>query len=195
MPGDDFQQRWNSDDARSNLLDAERLVTRKVKSIWDGFIQFALRDSVIEVALGLIIATAFTKVVNSLVSDIILPPLSLLPFMSRNLEEKFVVMRKGPHYYDGKRGYNTREQALEDGAAIWTYGSFLDEIITFFGVGFALYLIALTYQKFTKDTIIKYTAKCTFCRKEISAKARRCPMCTSWLDGREDRETTAIPAH
>ncbi|KAF5324093.1 hypothetical protein D9619_011208 [Psilocybe cf. subviscida] len=68
------------------------------------------------------IASAFTAVVNSLVSDIILPPLSLLPFMARNLEEKFFVLRKGPHY---RRtiGYNTREQALDDGAVVWTYGS------------------------------------------------------------------------
>ncbi|KAJ2915467.1 hypothetical protein MD484_g4953, partial [Candolleomyces efflorescens] len=186
-------QSWDADGARSQLLDAERVVSRKVKSIWDGFVQFALRDSVIEVALGLIIATTFTKVVNSLVSDIILPPLSLLPFMAKNLEEKFVVLQKGPHYYSGPHpGYNTREQALTDGAVIWTYGAFLDTVITFLGVGFSLYLIAVTYGRVTKDSVIKVTIKCRFCRKEISAKAHRCPMCTSWLDGRDD-ETSALP--
>ncbi|RXW24000.1 hypothetical protein EST38_g1879 [Candolleomyces aberdarensis] len=184
-------QSWDADGARSHLLDAERVVSRKVRSIWDGFVQFALRDSVIEVALGLIIATTFTKVVNSLVSDIILPPISLLPFMAKNLEEKFVVLKKGPHYYD-QPGYNTREQALTDGAVIWTYGAFLDTIITFLGVGFSLYFIAVTYGTVTKDSVIKATVKCRFCRKEIGAKAIRCPMCTSWLDGRDD-ETTAIP--
>ena len=67
------------------------------------------------------IAAAFTAVVKSLVSDILLPPVSLLPFMSRNLEEKFLVMRKGPHY-SKIVGYNTRQQAIDDGAVILTYG-------------------------------------------------------------------------
>jgi hypothetical protein len=67
------------------------------------------------------IASAFTAVVNSLVSDVILPPLSLLPFMARNLEEKFAVLRKGPHY-KYPTGYNTRQQATDDGAVVWTYG-------------------------------------------------------------------------
>ncbi|KAF8157240.1 hypothetical protein B0H34DRAFT_675547 [Crassisporium funariophilum] len=88
---------------------------RRVQTTWTGFIQFALRDNVLEVAVGLIIATAFTGVVNSLVSDIILPPISLLPFMLRNLEEKFLILRTGPHY-TRPQGYNTQMQAIEDGA-------------------------------------------------------------------------------
>ncbi|KAJ3536629.1 hypothetical protein NMY22_g5943 [Coprinellus aureogranulatus] len=166
MAGDNSA--WTTDDARTTLLDAERVVSRKVKSIWEGFTNFALRDSVMEVALGLIIATSFTKVANSLVSDIILPPLSLLPFMNRNLEEKFLVLKKGQKYSD--KGYNTREQALEDGAVIWMYGSFLDNLLTFFGLGLSLYLIAVTYGKLTKDNVISYTTKCAYCRKEISKK-------------------------
>ncbi|KAL0058425.1 hypothetical protein AAF712_014900, partial [Marasmius tenuissimus] len=65
------------------------------------------------------IASQFTAVVNSLVSDILLPPISLLPFMSRNIEEKFLILSKGPH---GHEGYNTRQQALDDGAVIMAYG-------------------------------------------------------------------------
>ena len=67
------------------------------------------------------LATAFTKVTNSLVSDVILPPVSLLPFMSKNLEEKFLVLKRGPNY-EGPNGYNTREQAAQDGAVVWAYG-------------------------------------------------------------------------
>lgn len=66
------------------------------------------------------IATSFTAVVNSLVSDVLLPPISLLPFMShKNLPEKFWVLRKGPH---GDDGYNTIKQAAEDGAVTMAYG-------------------------------------------------------------------------
>ena len=62
-----------------------------------------------------------TAVVNSLVSDILLPPFSLLPFISKNMEEKFWVLRKGPRYWDSN-GYNTRKQAIDDGAVVMTYG-------------------------------------------------------------------------
>ncbi|KAF9562996.1 ion channel [Agrocybe pediades] len=183
--------RW--DETRAALMHTETTVRRKVNSIWTGFTAFALRDNVLEVAVGLIIATAFTAVVNSLVSDILLPPLSLLPFMSRNLEEKFFVLRKGP-LFQRPYGYNTRKQAVEDGAVILTYGAFLDNLVNFLGVGLALYCIANVYGYFSHDSIIRHTVKCPYCRKEISVKAKRCPMCTSWMDGREDKETSALPA-
>ncbi|CAA7268586.1 unnamed protein product [Cyclocybe aegerita] len=183
---------WVSDDTRARLLHTEFNIKRKVTSVWSGFLSFALRDNVLEVAVGFIIASSFTALVNSLVSDIILPPISLLPFMSRNLEEKFWILRKGPHF-PRQEGYNTRKQAMDDGAVILTYGAFFDQMVNFIGVGFALYVIASLYGYLSKDSIIKNTVKCLYCRKEISEKARRCPMCTSWLDGREDRETSALP--
>ncbi|KIJ31532.1 hypothetical protein M422DRAFT_61645 [Sphaerobolus stellatus SS14] len=166
-------------EARVSLINVEHAATTKVISSWAGFVDFALRDNVLEVAIGLIIASAFTKVVNSLVSDILLPILSLLPFMSRHLDEKFT-----------PQGYNTRQQAIDDGAVLWTYGVFLDEMVAFFELGITLYLMANLYGYFTKESIITHTYKCPYCRKQISAK--RCPMCTSWLDGREDRETSAL---
>lgn len=80
-----------------NWEEAELTVGR-VKSAWQGFKDFALRDNVLEVATGLVIATAFTSVVNSLTTNVLLPPLSLLPFMNRNLQEKFVILRRGACY-------------------------------------------------------------------------------------------------
>ncbi|KIM37983.1 hypothetical protein M413DRAFT_20107 [Hebeloma cylindrosporum] len=181
-------------DAREALIHTNATINRKIRSAWSGFLDFALRDNVLEVAVGLIIAAAFTSVVKSLVSDILLPPISLLPFMSRNLEEKFWVMRKGPHY-SRSVGYNTRQQAIDDGAVILTYGAFFDSLVNFIGIGVVLYFIANVYGYFSKDSIIKHTVKCRYCRKEISSKAKRCPMCTSWTDGREDRETSALPSN
>jgi large conductance mechanosensitive channel len=66
------------------------------------------------------VAAAFTKVVSSFVSDIILPVISLLPFLNRNLEEKFAVLRPGPKYE--VKGYNTVAQALDDGAVVLAWG-------------------------------------------------------------------------
>jgi len=57
------------------------------------------------------------------VSEILLPPLSLLPFINRNMDEKFAILRRGPNYNttDG-HGYNTLKQAADDGAVVMAYG-------------------------------------------------------------------------
>lgn len=69
------------------------------------------------------LAAAFTTVVTSFVSDILLPPLSLLPFINRNMDEKFAVLRKGPNYNQTMSiGYNTMQQAADDGAVVLAYG-------------------------------------------------------------------------
>jgi large conductance mechanosensitive channel len=57
--------------------------------------------------------------IKSFVSDLLLPIISLLPFINKNFEEKFAVLRKGPQY---DAGYNTLKQALEDGAVVMAYG-------------------------------------------------------------------------
>ncbi|KAJ7283464.1 hypothetical protein C8J57DRAFT_735988 [Mycena rebaudengoi] len=102
---------------RQQLIDVEHNVLRRVKGVWSGFIG---RDNVLEVAVGLIMATGFSNLVNSLVSDLLLPPISLLPFMGRNLPAKFAVLRRGPN-----APYNTLKQAADDGAVYLAYGAFL----------------------------------------------------------------------
>jgi large conductance mechanosensitive channel len=120
------------------------------------------------------------------VSDIILPIISLLPFLSRNLDEKFAILKHGPSYNSTiSTGYNTVKQALDDGAVVFAYGSFFDKIIRFVCIALALWLIALGYSRGTDDNIVKKQVKCKFCRKYISEKAKRCVNCTSWVDGRE----------
>ncbi len=63
----------------------------------------------------------FTAVVTSLVSDILLPPLSILLPLNKNLDEKFAVLKAGPNY-DAEDGYNTLKLAQEDGAVVMAYG-------------------------------------------------------------------------
>jgi len=181
-----------SEDSRDSLLHTRDQVQKKARRIWDGFSDFALQDNVLEVAVGLIIAAAFTTLVTSFVSEILLPPISLLPFLNKNLDEKFAVLRAGPHNngtdrHGGERGYNTLKQALDDGAVVLAWGTFLNKVLNFIGLGIALYSIASFYEWMSKDSIIKHTVKCRYCRKRISEKAQRCVNCTSWQDGREDR--------
>lgn len=164
-------------------------------------------DSLILTLWNIRIAASFTSVVTSFVSDILLPPLSLIPGINRNLDEKFAVLRQGKNYHNGTygHGYNTMEQALADGAVVLAYGyvitqatwpvinilissgltmnrTFLNKIVNFMGVGLALYAVASIAEFWSSDPIIKHTVKCKYCRKRISEKAKRCVNCTSrWL--------------
>ena len=82
------------DDANEQLIGTATKTEARVKRFWDGFSDFLFQDNILEVAVGLIIAAAFTAVVKSFVSDIISPILSLLPFIDRNFDEKFAVLSK-----------------------------------------------------------------------------------------------------
>ncbi|KAF2727439.1 putative ion channel [Polyplosphaeria fusca] len=175
------------ENTQQQLRDAEQGVRSGTARAWDSFSNFALRDNVLEVAVGLIIAVSFTACANSLVTDIVLPIISLLPFLSRNLPEKFAILKHGPNYNETiSNGYNTKDQALSDGAVVFAYGNFFDKVIRFLVIAASLWAIASIYSKTTDDNIVKKQVKCKFCRKYISEKAKRCVNCTSWQDGREE---------
>ncbi|KAJ5339667.1 hypothetical protein N7452_006395 [Penicillium brevicompactum] len=138
----------------------------QVRHAWDGFVNFAARDNVLEVALGLIIANAFTKVVTSFVSDLVLPIVSLLPFLNRNMDQKFAVLSQGPNYTS--EGYNTLYQAREDGALVLAYGAFIETVVNFLGVSLTLYAAGHLYMFFFHSKIIKPTVRCPYCKQFIS---------------------------
>ncbi|KNG50619.1 putative ion channel [Stemphylium lycopersici] len=138
------------------LRDAEQGIKRRTADAWDSFSNFALRDNVLEVAVGLILAASFTACANSLVTDIILPIISLLPFLSRNLDAKFAVLQHGPNYNSTiSNGYNTPQQAVDDGAVVLAYGHFLDKIVRFMAIAMALWVIAMVYSRSSGDNIVK----------------------------------------
>lgn len=123
------------------------------------------------------VAAAFTNVVTSFVSDILLPPLSVLLPLNANLDLKFAVLQAGPSYYSGPRGYNTIEQAQLDGAVVMAYGVFLNKTLNFIGLGTALYALAGLYQYLSKDPIIKHMVKCRYCRKRVNEKVSMAWFC------------------
>lgn len=112
------------------------------------------------------VAAAFTNVVTSFVSDIILPPLSVLLPLNANLDFKFAVLQAGQNY-ERWGGYNTIEQAQDDGAVIMAYGVFLNKTLNFIGLGLALYALAGLYQYLSRSPIIKHTTKCRYCRGKV----------------------------
>ncbi|TDZ40637.1 Anditomin synthesis protein L [Colletotrichum spinosum] len=177
-------RRLNSDeDEESSLLHRGQ---EKARRFWDGFVDFALQGNILEIAFGLILAASFTTLVNNFVQNILLPPISIIFPINRNIEEKFAVLKGGPNYTHESK-YTTLERAKDDGAVVLAYGSFLNQLVSFLCIGVSLYGLAHVYQFFSSEPIIKHTVKCRYCRKRISNKAQRCVNCTSWQDGREER--------
>ncbi|KAH7626181.1 large-conductance mechanosensitive channel [Sordaria sp. MPI-SDFR-AT-0083] len=181
MPRLEDTQVYDRDEEEDDLLNRNR---RRVVRLWEDFIDFAFQGNVLEIAFGLILATMFTALVTSFVSDIVLPPISVLLPLNKNLEEKFAVLRSGANHPE--EGYNTLKQAQADGAVVMAYGFFMNRLLNFMGVGFSLYSIASIYQFMSKDPIIKKTIRCQYCCKFVNINSIRCINCTSWLDGRED---------
>ncbi len=149
------------------------------------FKKFALRGSVIDLAVGIIIGAAFNSVVQSLVNDIIMPPIGLA---TGNLNFNNLMWVIKPGSPDGP--YATPADAASAGAVTINYGQFVNTTITFIIVAFAVFLLIrainrLYVQKETQEAPAQPVVKeCPFCIKEIPIEATRCPYCTSELTQR-----------
>lgn len=182
-----------------HIIDTSNLLIDSSSFWYNDFIAFVGRENVLEVAVALIIGTAFTAVSKSLVSDILTPPISLIPFLDRNLVNKFLILRCGHvHTHTDSPGilpntsechYNTLEQAANDGAITFSYGRFLESSLQFFSSALSLYIITKLIQMVWGKQIVKESVKCAYCRKSVPKSARRCGFCTSWLDGREEPQS------
>ena len=136
-----------------------------------GFRDFLLKANVLALALAVIIGTALASVVNSLVADIIMPPVGKL-LGGVDFANMFVDL-------SGK-GYPTLTAAKDAGAATINYGVFINTVITFVIVAFVVYLIA---RAVIKDEPATPTKACPRCTLAIPEAATRCPHCTTEVAG------------
>lgn len=138
------------------------------------FKQFVMRGNVLDLAVGIIIGGAFGKIVSSLVDDIIMPPIGLL-LGKVDFTNLFLAL-------DGKV-YASLAAAKEAGAPTWNYGLFINTLINFLIVAFAIFLLIKQVNRLQKPEAPKAadTKNCPFCQTEIPIKASRCPHCTSQL--------------
>ena len=140
------------------------------------FEKFVMRGNVLDLAVGVIIGGAFGKIVSSLVNDVIMPPIGLL-LGGVNFANLFISL-------SGK-SYASLAAAKEAGAATLNYGLFINTVIEFIIVAFALFLMIkqLNRLQATKEAApaAPTTKECPFCFTSIPVQAKRCPNCTSQL--------------
>jgi large conductance mechanosensitive channel len=138
------------------------------------FKEFAMRGNVIDLAIGLIIGAAFGKIITSFVNDILMPPIGLL-LGNVDFANLFITL-KGEHL-------PTLAAAQEAGAVTLNYGLFINNIIDFIIVAFAIFLVVRQINRMKKAPAPAdpTTKECSYCYSTIPIKATRCPSCTSQL--------------
>ena len=143
------------------------------------FKAFALRGNVLDLAVGIIIGGAFGTIVKSLVDDLIMPPIGLA-LGGLDFANLFVVLKQGEK---GPPPYATIAQAHDAGAVTLNYGQFINNVVTFIIVAFAVFLIvrAANRLKPADATAAPATKDCPYCRMAIPIGASRCPHCTTEL--------------
>lgn len=140
------------------------------------FKEFIQRGNVIDMAVGIIIGSAFGAIVNSLVKDILMPPIGKI-LGGIDFSNFFIPLSKGE--------FKTLQEAQAAGIPTINYGVFINVLINFLIISFALFLIIKQINKLRKEKEVPAeptTKTCPQCFTEIPIKAKRCPNCTSLLE-------------
>jgi large conductance mechanosensitive channel len=137
------------------------------------FRQFAARGNVIDLAVGVIIGAAFGKIVTSLVSDVVMPPIGLV--LGR-------VDFSNLYFSLNRQAYATLAEAQKAGAPTIKYGLFLNTIVEFLIVAFVVFLLVKQMNKLAPPPVVdpgEPRRDCPYCASSIAVRAKRCPFCTS----------------
>jgi large conductance mechanosensitive channel len=146
---------------------------------------FAIRGNVVDMAVGIIIGAAFNGVVQSLVKDVLTPPLGLL-MGGMDFTNLFVVLQEGT----APGPYMTLEAARSAGAVTLNLGVFVNSLVSFLIVSFAVFLLVryinrLRAPETAPEPAVPTVKKCPYCVSDVPVAATRCPHCTSELSGDE----------
>ena len=148
--------------------------------MWKEFKEFALGGNMLDMAVGIIIGAASGAVIGSLVDDILMPLIGLL-LGGRDFSNLFALLKAG----SPTGPYASLAAAQEAGAVTWNYGVFINTVVTFLFVAFALFMLIRTVNQMRREEEAppaEPTAKeCPHCLSTIPIKATRCAYCTSEL--------------
>ncbi len=146
------------------------------------FKEFAVKGNVIDMAVGIIIGAAFGKIISSFVNDILMPPIGLL--MGKvDFSSLFINLSGKP--------FDSLASAKAAGAATINYGLFVNSLIDFIIVAFAIFLVIRQINRLKRKPEAA-TKECPYCFSKIPVKALRCPHCTSEINGLEKKDSGLI---
>lgn len=152
--------------------------------MWKDFKTFIMRGNVVDMAVGIIIGIAFSAIVNSVVKDIIMPPIGMA-LGNMDFANLFVVLKSG----SVPGPYLTLADAQAAGAVTINYGLFVNTIVNFLIVAAVVFFLIIRpiarmqAKKKAAEAPAPITKECPFCFTNIPVKATRCPNCTSPLTG------------
>jgi large conductance mechanosensitive channel len=158
-------------------------IKTKIASFLKDFENFAVKGNAIDMTVGIIIGAAFGKIVDSLVRDIIMPPIGLLlgDFDFTNL---FIVLKEGKTV---KEPYETLAGAQSAGAVTVNIGLFFNILLSFIIIAFCVFImikfISKLKEKSSPDQV--NTKECPFCCSTIPVRAVKCPDCTADLNSQK----------
>jgi large conductance mechanosensitive channel len=144
------------------------------------FKEFAMRGNVVDMAVGIIIGASFGSIVKSLVDDVIMPPIGLV-LGNVDFSNLYFVMKDG---VAAAAPYASLADAKKAGAVTLNYGLFINAVVSFMIVAFAVFLLVRTINRLRQQeeaAPAPSTKACPHCCSEIAIAATRCPHCTSTL--------------
>lgn len=142
------------------------------------FKEFALKGNLIDMAVGIIIGIAFGAVINSFVKDVLMPPIGLV--LNSDFSNLFLVLREGVT----PGPYASLDAARQAAAITLNYGNFINFIVNFLIIAFAMFLIVKYMNRLRKEERVPEAEvkECPYCLSSIPVNARRCSYCTSNLE-------------
>jgi large conductance mechanosensitive channel len=141
------------------------------------FKEFALRGNVVDMAIGIVIGAAFGAIVKSLVTDLLMPPIGLI-LGKVDFSNLFLILKEGKM----AGPYASLVDAQKAGAVTLNYGLFVNSVIGFLIVAFAVFLLIRQINKLRhQEEPPVETKSCQYCFSVIPVQATRCPNCTSTL--------------
>ena len=146
-------------------------------AIMKEFREFAVKGNAIDLAVGVVIGAAFGKIVSSLVDDIIMPPIGMI-LGKIDFSNLFLMLHEG----NPAGPYASLADAKKAGAVTLNYGSFINVMVSFLIIAFAVFLLVKAINQLRRqEEAAPSTKPCPYCQSAIPLAATRCPHCTSEL--------------
>lgn len=150
---------------------------KRIKKILNEFKEFSTKGDAIALAVGVILGNSFKGIIDSLVNDIIMPPIG---YITAKIDFTDLYIALGSNKYDNIK------KAQEAGAVVISYGKFLNQLIIFLVTSFVLFIFVYKLIQFIqkrdenkKVKEVKKTKTCPYCYMDINKKATKCPYCVS----------------